>query len=56
MLTIVKTVVFIAGNVGEIVTKSKRISSLMHFILGIYIYMPLEVAGELKLIMKPIIQ
>ena len=38
MLSVVKTVVFRAGNVEEIAISSRHISLLMHFIAGIYIY------------------
>ena len=37
MLSVVKTVVLSAGNAEEIAIESKHISSLMHFIAGIYI-------------------
>ena len=37
MLSVVKTVVLSAGNVEDIAISSKHISSLMHFIAGIYI-------------------
>ena len=47
MLSVVKTVVLSAGNAEEIAIVSKHISSLMHFMTGIYnYYMPSAVAGS----------
>ena len=40
MLCVVKTVVLSAGNTEEIAISSKYISSLMHFIAGIYSICP----------------
>ena len=40
MLSVVKTVVLNAGNLEEIAISSEHISSLMHFIAGIYICPP----------------
>ena len=40
MLSLVKTVVLRAENAEEIAISSKHISSLMHFLAGIYICPP----------------